>query len=197
MSAPSDPSEPSKQQLRALIEQARRSMPAADREKATRRICEAALAVPAIGSAATVAAYLGIAAEPGTARLLEELVRAGKRVLLPVLRPDLDLDWAAYDGPRSLRPRPRGLREPAGPLLGVEAICTAEAVLLPGLAVDEAGTRLGRGGGSYDRALSRVGHGRFTAVLLYDGEVLAAIPREPHDRPVSAAVLPRGVRLFG
>lgn len=171
-------------------------MPAAERDAAARRIREAALTVPAIADAATVAAYVGVAAEPATWGLLDELLARGQRVLLPVLRGDFDLDWAAYEGTGSLRAAGRGLREPTGAMLGVEAISTADAVLVPGLAVDPTGIRLGRGGGSYDRALGRVAHDRLTAVLLYEGEVLAAVPRESHDRPVRAALLPGGVRLF-
>jgi 5-formyltetrahydrofolate cyclo-ligase len=61
-------------------------------------------------------------------------------------------------------------------------------VVVPALAVDRAGHRLGRGGGSYDRALSRT-HAEVIA-LLHDGEAVTALPVEPHDRPVSAFVTP-------
>ena len=67
------------------------------------------------------------------------------------------------------------------------------AVLVPGLAVDARGYRLGRGGGSYDRALARVPPGTFTCVLLYEEELGLDVPVEPHDRPVSAAVTPAGI----
>jgi 5-formyltetrahydrofolate cyclo-ligase len=53
--------------------------------------------------------------------------------------------------------------------------------------------RLGRGGGSYDRALGRVPVGTFVCALLYDGEVLDDVPRGPHDRPVTAVATPSGV----
>ena len=56
--------------------------------------------------------------------------------------------------------------------------------------------RLGRGGGSYDRALARVPVGTFTCVLLYDGEVGVDVPAEDHDRPVTAACSPRGLVRF-
>ncbi|WP_240044634.1 5-formyltetrahydrofolate cyclo-ligase, partial [Nocardioides albidus] len=118
---------------------------------------------------------------------------AGKRVLLPVLLPDNDLDWTAYHGATSLAPARRGLLEPVGPRLGVEAIATADVVLVPGLTVSRSGMRMGRGGGSYDRALARVPVGTFTCVLLYDDEVLPDVPSEPHDRPVTAAATPGGI----
>jgi 5-formyltetrahydrofolate cyclo-ligase len=70
-------------------------------------------------------------------------------------------------------------------------------VLAPGLAVDRFGIRLGRGGGSYDRALARVRPDAFVAVLLYDGELLEAVPHETHDQRVSAVITPAGIHRFG
>ncbi|MCA1711851.1 MAG: 5-formyltetrahydrofolate cyclo-ligase, partial [Actinobacteria bacterium] len=120
---------------------------------------------------------------PGTTSLLA----LRDDVLLPVLLPDDDLDWAVG---RDLRPGPRGLLEPVGPRLGVAAISSCDLVLVPALAVDVAGTRLGRGGGSYDRALRRA-TGR-TIALLHDGELVERLPADPHDVPVTAAVTPSG-----
>lgn len=73
-------------------------------------------------------------------------------------------------------------------------------MLLPGLAVDGAGMRLGRGGGSYDRVLARLaaaGAHPSLVVLLYEDEVVARVPAEPHDHPVDAVVTPAGARRFG
>ena len=151
------------------------------------------LAEPEVRRAATVAAYVSTASEPGTGVLLDALVEAGKRVILPVLLPDDDLDWAVYQGesvvaaraarhPRARRPPTRGgrgrhRRRGAGPRAG---------------GVRD-GLRLGRGGGSYDRALARVPVGTFTCVLLYDDEVGRDVPVEPHDRAVAAAATPSGI----
>lgn len=160
---------------------------------AARAIADHLLAAPEVRRAASVAAYVSIGNEPGTTALLDLLVAAGKRVLLPVLLPDNDLDWAVYRGPTSLAPARRGLLEPVGPTLGLDAVATADVVLVPGLAVSADGLRMGRGGGSYDRALARVPVGTFTCVLLYDDEVLPEVPAEPHDRRVSAAATPGGI----
>ena len=147
--------------------------------------------------AATVAAYVSIGTEPGTGPLLDALTAMGRRVILPVVLPDLDLDWAVYDGPDGLARARRGLLEPIGERLGLEAVATADVVLTPGLAVDRTGMRLGQGGGCYDRALGRVPVGTFTCTLLYDGEVLDEVPAAPHDRRVTAVVTPgTGVTRF-
>ena len=147
--------------------------------------------------AATVAAYVSIGTEPGTGPLLDALVAMGRRVILPVVLPDLDLEWAVYDGPDNLARARRGLLEPTGERLGLEAVATADVVLTPGLAVDRSGMRLGQGGGCYDRTLGRVPVGTFTCTLLYDGEVLDEVPAAPHDRRVSAVVTPgTGVTRF-
>ncbi len=69
-------------------------------------------------------------------------------------------------------------------------------VLVPGLACSPSGDRLGRGGGSYDRALARVPVSTFVCVLLYDDEVGLAVPTEPHDRSVTAAATPGGIERF-
>ncbi|MFS3127048.1 5-formyltetrahydrofolate cyclo-ligase [Nocardioides sp. Bht2] len=157
---------------------------------AAEQIADHLLASREVALAATVAAYVSIGTEPGTGLLLDRLREAGKRVLLPCLLADNDLDWALYDG--DLRRARFGILEPAGERLGVEAVAGADVVLVPGLAVDRTGLRLGRGGGSYDRALGRVPQGTFTCVLLHDGEVRDHVPSEPHDRPVTAAVTPGG-----
>jgi len=165
--------------------------------EAGRAIAEHLLAHPEVRRAATVAAYVSLAGEPGTGDLIDALRDAGKRVILPVLLPDFDLDWGTYRGPACLRPARRGLLEPEGETLGVDAIATADVVLVPGLAVSPTGMRLGRGGGSYDRALGRVPVGTFTCALLFDDEVGLRVPAEPHDRPVRAVATPTGVTALG
>jgi 5-formyltetrahydrofolate cyclo-ligase len=158
------------------------------------------LAAAEVRRAASVAAYVSVGREPGTGLLLDGLVAAGKRVILPLTRRDeaghLDLDWAAYAGPQSLAPARYGLLEPTTPPLGRDAIATPDAVLVPGLAVSSEGHRIGKGAGCYDRALGRVPVGTFTCVLLYDDELDRPVPVEPHDRPVAAVVTPSGLVRF-
>jgi 5-formyltetrahydrofolate cyclo-ligase len=141
-----------------------------------------------------VAAYVSTGTEPRTGRLLATLAASGVRVLLPVLLADGDLDWAAYDGPSTLGAGLRGTTEPIGPRLGTSAVTQAQAVVVPALAVGSDGTRLGRGGGSYDRALARIEPSCLTVAFVYDGELLERVPAEPHDRRVAVAVTPSTVR---
>ncbi|MBG6093651.1 5-formyltetrahydrofolate cyclo-ligase [Actinomadura viridis] len=180
----------SKSALRAESLARRAAMDPRDRAAAARRLRDALLGVPELEMAGTVAAYVSVGTEPDTRGLLFALWKRGAYVLLPRLLPDGDLDWASYEGPDSLAPGPRGLLEPTEPPRGVEAVASADVVLAPALAVDRKGVRLGRGGGSYDRALARVGPAILTVGLLYDGELVGELPAEAHDRHVRAAVTP-------
>ncbi|MEU7066585.1 5-formyltetrahydrofolate cyclo-ligase [Streptomyces sp. NPDC046161] len=189
--------------LRRELLAARRARSPESLRTAARALARSASGLPELAGAATVAAYVSVGTEPGTRELLDALRSAGKRVLLPLLLPDNDLDWAVYEGPDSLTATAHAgkmaLLEPSGPPLGPEAVTGADAVLLPGLAVDARGMRLGRGGGSYDRVLERLeraGAHPALVVLLYDEEVVARVPEEPHDHPVRAVATPSGVVRF-
>jgi 5-formyltetrahydrofolate cyclo-ligase len=188
----------SKAELRAQVLARRSALPADQRSAAATLIRDAVLAEPQVQMAGTIAAYYSIGAEPGTHGLVFALWKRGSYVLLPVLRPDGDLDWASYEGPDSMVPGPRGLLEPGEPPRGVDAVARADAVLVPALAVDTVGRRLGRGGGSYDRALARVGPLVPLIALVYDDELVEQVPAEGHDIPVRAVVSPRaGITVTG
>ena len=181
----------------------RNRLTAGDVREAAAALAGRALELPELAHARTVAAYVSVGGEPGTLALLDALRARDIDVLLPALLPDNDLDWGAYDGEGSLAMVQHGgkmaLFEPSGKRLGPDAVTAADVVLLPGLAVDGRGMRLGRGGGSYDRVLARLeragGHPALV-VLLYDSEVVEHVPAEEHDRPVRAAVTPSGVHRF-
>ncbi len=183
--------------LRQRIAEHRRTLNASALAEAARALRDVVLAVPEVAAAQSVACYVSVGNEPGTGPLLEALSARSTEILLPILLPDGDLDWAPYTGPHGLAVATRGLLEPVSDPLGPDAVTSVDAVFVPGLAVDRHGTRLGRGRGSYDRALSRVGGRAFTCLLLHDGEVLdMPIPRDRHDVPVSAAATPSGLRRF-
>lgn len=164
-----------KQDLRDELLQLRRALTPAQIEMAREAVGSAVVRRCVDAGWRTVAAYLPLRTEPGSHQLLDALVARGVRVLVPVTLPDHDLDWVALPGDVPL---------------GTDAIATAQAVLVPALAVAADGTRLGRGGGSYDRALARVPAGVPIAALLYDGEAVAHLPSDPWDRPVTAYVTP-------
>jgi len=160
------------------------------RRTAARLIRDYVLEMPEVSAAGTIAAYYSIDAEPDTRGLIFALWKRGSYVVLPVLLPDGDLDWASYEGPDSLAPGPRGLLQPTESVRGPGTVARADVVLVPALAVDARGYRLGRGGGSYDRALARVGPQVPTIALLYDDELLPSVPMEPHDQRVRVVARP-------
>jgi 5-formyltetrahydrofolate cyclo-ligase len=176
--------------MRASVLARRRAMSAEERAAAGRQVRDAVLGLPEMQMAGTVAGYVSMGAEPETRGLLFALWKRGTYVLLPVLRADGDLDWASYEGPDSLAPGLRGMLEPTERRRGVTAITSADLVIVPALAIDRGGRRLGRGGGSYDRALARVGASIMTVALLHDGELVEEVPAGEHDQPVRAAALP-------
>ena len=183
--------------LRAAVIAARRAFPESARADVASLLTEAVLTLPELATARTVAVYISFGTEPPTAELLNVLQARNLRVLVPVLRDDLDLDWAIYENRDQMSPGRGGMWIPDGDLLGVDSLAEADLVLVPALAVGADGTRLGRGGGSYDRALARVPADRPVVALLYDGELLPGVPAEAHDRRVTAVVTPSGVRQLG
>jgi 5-formyltetrahydrofolate cyclo-ligase len=189
-----------KQQLRAATRAARAVLSSAERNRAraaigelVRQWCLRELAIPA-----RIAAFQPLASEPLPPSLLDDLVTDGYDVIVPVTGPDRDLSWHRY--------RPEGLvrknRDGAAIThldvgeLGATGIASAALVLVPAFAVDGSGHRLGRGGGSYDRALPRAATGALIAAVLYDTELIDHVPTEPWDRPVTATVTPSGFRLI-
>lgn len=195
--------DPTKRMLRRGFLSVRSGLTDDDVRKSAAALAVRALELPELAHARSVAAYVSVGSEPGTLALLDALHARGVRVLLPVLLPDNDLDWGAYEGAGSLAPVRHGARmallEPVGERLGPDAVRGADVVLLPGLAVDGRGMRLGRGGGSYDRVLARLERADADpalVVLLYDAEVVERVPAQAHDRPVHAVVTPSGVRRF-
>ena len=185
------PDLPDKSGVRAQVLGARRACPARVREAADAHLVR--LAVDLVRGTPTLAAYVPLPGEPGGPVLVASLAAAVEDLLLPVVLPDRDLDWAHYDGSLARSPFLE-VAEPTGSRLGRAAIAGADLVLVPALAVSFAGVRVGRGGGSYDRALARVSPGTPVVALLYEDELRPALPAAPHDRPVTAVLTPSGLR---
>ncbi|MDR3658029.1 MAG: 5-formyltetrahydrofolate cyclo-ligase [Mycobacterium sp.] len=151
---------------------------------------------PVVPGGSTVCAYVPVGTEPGSIDMLDTLLRRSVRVLLPAVRTAADnsplpLRWGEYR-PGALTRGRWGLLEPPDPLLPASALAEAGLVLVPTLAVDRSGVRLGRGSGFYDRSLGgRDPQARLIAVVR-DDEVLDELPAEPHDIRMTDALTPHG-----
>lgn len=179
----------SKREWRTRLLSARRLVPSAQRAEEANALAAAIDSIPGD----PVCCYLPVGTEPGSLAMITAL--AGRQVLLPVVTGVAPLDWAVYDG--TLADGPFGLREPSGPRLGPSAIGQAALVLVPALAVDRFGTRLGRGGGHYDRSLPLARPGTPLVAVVRDDEVVDELPAEPHDVRMTGVLTPRrGFRPF-
>ena len=173
-----------KQQVRRERRAARRVIAegrdGADDDAALAETVVALVAERGLAAGSSVALYESYAVEPPTAATVAALTARGIRVLVPITLPDLDLDWSEA-GDATRRP------------LGRDAIGTVDLVLAPGLSVDVGGTRLGQGGGCYDRALPRRAAGVPVLVVLHPGELVdAPLPRDAYDQPVDGVVTAAG-----
>jgi len=182
------PGERDKHAWRTEINARRAAMTAAEHAAEARELAHsaAALDVPE-----WVCAYVPVRGEPGSTALLTALCAAGARVLLPVTGPPGPLQWAEFTGPDRLRRARFGLLEPAGEVLA-DAITLAELILVPALAVDRRGVRLGRGAGYYDRTLSAARPTARLIAVVRDDELLDRLPEEPHDLRMGWALTPHG-----
>jgi 5-formyltetrahydrofolate cyclo-ligase len=195
-----DPNVPTKDEVRASVVAARRALPAEVRSAEASALREYLIAATSPG--ATVCAYVPVGTEPGSPELLDALVGTGVRVLLPVAR-EVDgepqpLSWGEYASREALVPAPFGLREPAEPWLPPEAIGVADVVVVPALAVDRRGARLGRGAGYYDRTLGLAGSAALLVAVVRDAEIVDRLPAEPHDVAMTHALTPgRGLVALG
>lgn len=119
------------------------------------------------------------------------------RALLPILideagAPYRSPRWALWEAGRALVTRGRPPAQPDGEVLGAESLKEANLIILPALAASVDGTRLGQGGGWYDRALTHRFPGVPVVAVIFDDEVLdpGEIPTEAHDVPIDMIVTP-------
>lgn len=187
-SVKSRPDTPGKQDWRSRVLAERASVSRAQRDSEAARLASHVVGLVTAGS--TVCAYFPVGREPGSPAMLDALRGHGAHVLLPIARDPGPLSWATYNGPDDLVRAPYGLREPSGPAQPPEAIGTAAVVLLPALAVDRRGVRLGRGAGFYDRTLDLAAADARLVAVVRDSEVVDELPEDPHDRRVDWALTP-------
>ena len=143
------------------------------------------LTLPQVESVRTVLLYHGMDTEPDTVRLLSPLWDMGKQVCLPRCLPGNQMEARLVQRDSTLIRHPYGMLEP-GPACSLIPPDQIDLVLVPGLAFDRSGGRLGRGGGYYDRWLA--GFSGITAALCRDGLLMEAIPRLPHDLGVDLVI---------
>jgi 5-formyltetrahydrofolate cyclo-ligase len=179
--------------LRDRIRAERRVRTPAERLLQGQALAGVALELPEIQAAHCVALFVSTPTEPQTGLLRQALRRQGIGVVLPLVCPD-GLEWA-WDTGEVQRSRGPGGDEPVGPTLGPRGLLTADVVLVPALAVDTLGTRLGQGGGHYDAALPMLDPGVRVFAVVHEEEILdaavEAVPAEPHDVPMDGALTPR------
>ena len=183
---------PSKQDRRRDLLKQRETSSGATRSAESAALRDVLRGWAAENRVATVCAYVPVGSEPGSTELLDDLRDAGCRVLLPVVVGQQPLDWSEYEGPGSLQGADHGLREPIGTRAGPGAIGEVDVVLVPALAVDRRGVRLGRGGGHYDRSLPLAGRDTVLAAVVRDEEFVESLPGEAHDVLVGAVATPGG-----
>ena len=166
-------------------------MPASERRAASAAIRREVLELPEVAQARTVHLYWSVREEVDTHALADALVRRGCRVVLPAVRPGGALEHRRYEGAHRLQPGSFGTFEP----VSTETIPPArlDLVLVPALAVDRRGVRLGYGGGYYDRLLAATPAA--AAGLVFEACLAEALPAEPHDVRLDAVVTERGVVL--
>ena len=151
-------------------------------------ICRSIAASPEWKAASTVLLYHALPDEPQLQALLDKALTAGKQVLLPVVVGD-DLVIRHYEGSKYLAEGAYSIMEPTGEDLPREAYGDIDLAIVPGMAFDREGHRLGRGRGYYDRLLPRLTHASFIGVC-FPFQLLEAIPHEPHDVRMNRILTP-------
>lgn len=179
-----------KQALRARMRASRDALPASAREAKSAEITRRLTQLPVFQSAAVVFAYVSIGSEVGTTGIIAEAVRSGKAVAIPKVVSGQRLLACCLEVPLDhLRPGFAGIPEPD--------LCTPvpperiDLVIVPGLAFDPAGNRLGYGRGFYDgflRCLRGVRPDAATVGLAFAAQVVTSVPTDPWDVPVGFVV---------
>lgn len=165
-------------QLKQQREDERRRRSEAIRRKAVR--------LTAVRQAKIVCCYVALPYEVQTWKMIEEFLGRGKRVVVPLARPrtrQLMLS-EVRDPSIELAPGRFGVLEPRPGTRRPVTLREVDVVLVPGLAFDRQGHRLGHGHGYYDRLLARLPKTTPTIGLAYRFQVLDRLPVAPHDRPV-------------
>ena len=176
-----------KQELRVQIAQMRAKKPESELLSAGVGIANHDWASLITGE--SIACYSSCAAEPRTNELRTKLTGLGKKIFLPIIRPDTQMLWGIDKPPYSQNKF--GISEPQVSQFDLRR---ASAIILPAMCADESGIRLGRGAGYFDRALADVpsfqSGGPIRIALIFDEEFLASVPSDENDELVDLLVTP-------
>lgn len=164
-----------KKSLRASIRSLKAQMSFEERSKQSRRICEAVMAHPRWQQAQTVLLYHALPDEVDTLLLLQ----SGKQILLPVVVGS-ELELRAYDANRLTEGIYRGILEPTSSSPLVTDYTSIDLAIVPGMAFDPLGHRLGRGKGYYDRLLVQC-PSLYKIGICFDYQLVETVPSEQHD----------------
>ena len=188
-----------KKAVRASIRTARDRIEARSRTELGEKLAETVLGYlrQSTGIVRKVAAYMSSPGEPETLKLLDALVDEGIEVFLPVCEPEFALSWASYvPGIEFQRSSLAPVMEPVGPRFGTELFDDINTLIIPALAIDEQGLRLGQGGGYYDRFLPLIADSPVrVAAVVYENEYVPAgtFAVAEHDQPVDLVFTPEKV----
>ena len=174
-----------KDELRHIIRQLKRDASAAQRQQWSAKICDLLLSDSRLKQAPVVISYAPLPDEADVSGATEWCWRAGKTVLLPKVVSDTEMELRVYEGPGSLRRGRYNIMEPDGPPASPHDMADALA-LVPGMAFDRQGHRLGRGKGYYDRLLSRTP--LRTIGVAFRFQIVEAVPHDSHDIKVDDVV---------
>lgn len=178
-----------KPHLRRVVRAQRSAMSAQDRAAATAGLTTQLGDLVSRLGARSLCCYLPVGDEPDTRPFLAGARSTGIEVLLPRSRADGGLDWSLDDG-MHYRTGRFGIPEPAGAALAADAVDRVDLMLIPACAVDLAGNRLGWGRGFFDRALASLARRPPVFAVVFEADVVDAVPVEQHDEPVTGAVTP-------
>ncbi|MEF2976709.1 5-formyltetrahydrofolate cyclo-ligase [Subtercola sp. YIM 133946] len=184
-----------KRALRAELRERRRTLTSTEREQATTGFRDNLIELVTSRGAKRVACYLSAQNEPNTRPFLNWAAANGVETLFPISREDGLLDWAHGDGETEMIGL-HGMPEVVGDLLGPIAINDVDLIIIPAAAVDESGMRMGWGRGYFDKTLGSMQKCPPVFAVIYDDELLDAVPREVHDQPVDGAVTPTRIVTF-
>lgn len=177
-----------KASMRRLVLVRRKAVTRADRDEAARRVAAAVVEVEAVAAAVAVLGFASFGTELPTDPAMQAILDAGKRLLLPYVE-GVRLRAAEVGSVEDLAPGYRGIREPASRTAVDPA--GASVVLVPGVAFDPQGRRLGYGGGFYDGFLSEMPRSIPRIGLCFDLQVVDAVPAGDGDETVDTVITER------